>query len=390
MRNAPVTRKNIDEILRFLPKFCLPDSDTTATWPEEMERDVETGVFVMPSPTYPKDVEEFYRLAGKSCWNDYDYDPAEAGEMVQSNEFIASASLAQIKTILTYCVRGECFVQGHWDAMIQQGRIGAILRRVQQLRDSDIKTTLYQRLRSAPTASAVTGSLPILFFGDLFGARVATVGINPSWREYLGKAKEELDGSRRRFQSLRSLGAATRTELTDQQAELALNSMREYFRPGGNAFSWFAGYSRVVEGMGFSYSLGTAAHLDLIQESTHPTWRYLKLADEQQSNALLERDLPFLLWQIDSFPLESIICTSRMVWQELSERLGAVVTAEGDTGKRRWKVAKAERNGRSLAIAGWNIPLANPPGLTREEQRQLGVSITAAIHGVMTADGRCD
>ena len=88
----------------------------------------------MPYPTYPKVVEDFYQLAGMPCWNDHGYAPAEAWEMLRSDESVAAASLAQIKTMLTYSVRGERFGQGHWEDMIQQGRIGAILRRLQQLR----------------------------------------------------------------------------------------------------------------------------------------------------------------------------------------------------------------------------------------------------------------
>ena len=45
-----------------------------------------------------------------------------------------SASLAQIKTMLTFCVRGERFCDGHWGAMVSEGRIGAILHRLSKLR----------------------------------------------------------------------------------------------------------------------------------------------------------------------------------------------------------------------------------------------------------------
>ena len=36
--------------------------------------------------------------------------------------------------MLTFCVRGERFCDGHWGAMVREGRIGAILHRLQQLR----------------------------------------------------------------------------------------------------------------------------------------------------------------------------------------------------------------------------------------------------------------
>jgi hypothetical protein len=39
---------------------------------------------------------------------------------------------------------------------------------------------LYERLRRPPSPATVPGALPVLFFGDLLQAEVATVGLNPS------------------------------------------------------------------------------------------------------------------------------------------------------------------------------------------------------------------
>ena len=64
---------------------------------------------------------------------DTNYTPSEAGELVASDEAVAAASMEQIKTMLTYCVRGERFCIGHWEAMIHEGRIVLILRRLKQL-----------------------------------------------------------------------------------------------------------------------------------------------------------------------------------------------------------------------------------------------------------------
>jgi hypothetical protein len=135
MNEAPISQERIDELLRFLPTLGTPGPDTEATW-QGVEREPGTGQIFMPYPTYPPAIEEFLRLAGQPCWCDYGYDPAVAGELVYSDVAIASASLPQIKTMLTFCVRGERFGDGHWALMVQEGRIAAILRRLQQLRDT--------------------------------------------------------------------------------------------------------------------------------------------------------------------------------------------------------------------------------------------------------------
>jgi len=254
----------------------------------------------------------------------------------------------------------------------------------------DIRSALHQRLRRAPSSATVPGSLPVLFFGDLFSARVATVGINPSWQEYLERDGQELTGTRRRFETLISLGAPSRSALTDEQADRAIQTMRGYFRPGGNVYSWFAGYARVMDGMGVSYVHGTAAHLDLVQESTDPVWGDLRKGDPTQATALLHVDVPFLKWQIARFPLAAIVCTSSTVARALSESLGAVVAKDGTTGKRRWAVATARVAGRVIGLASWDRPLAQAPGLTREEQHALGVTVVKALRraGVASFDAR--
>jgi len=89
----------------------------------------------MPYPIYPEDVEQFYRLAGQPCWSDYDYVPQEAGRMLEDETVIQSATLAEVVTVLTYCVRGERFSNGHWVPMLESGRIVALLKRLRVLRD---------------------------------------------------------------------------------------------------------------------------------------------------------------------------------------------------------------------------------------------------------------
>ena len=79
--------------------------------------------------------------------------------------------------------------------------------------EQPVRERLYARLRRSPSRSTVRGALPVLFFGDIFTARVATVGLNPSDQEYLDSHGTELDGVKRRFETLASLGAGDRASL---------------------------------------------------------------------------------------------------------------------------------------------------------------------------------
>jgi hypothetical protein len=231
---------------------------------------------------------------------------------------------------------------------------------------------LYARLRRSPSPSTVPGSLPVLFFGDLFGAEIASVGLNPSDREYLNKDGVQLTGLDRRFATIDSLRADNRASLSDEQCAEAIQRMRDYFRPGKPVYKWFTALDRVTSGFGASFSAATCAHLDLVQESTRPTWTLLAKSQPQEHEELLKQDLPFLEWQIRSFSLRALICNGRTVGDQLRQKLGVSVTENGKIALIEWWVGHADFDGRRVGFAGWNKPLARATGLGREGERELG------------------
>jgi hypothetical protein len=216
----------------------------------------------------------------------------------------------------------------------------------------------------------VPGTLPVLFFGDLLQAEVATVGLNPSDQEYLDKDGVMLEGAAKRFATLSSLGAPDRAELTDAQCAEAVEWMRDYYEPGKPVYrSWFNGLSRVIEGFGASFHERSATHLDLVQESTSPVWSGLPPGEK---NALLEQDLPFLEWEIRAFPLRAVICTGKTVSDNVRRQLRVAVEEEGTLARIKWWVGRADFDGRGVGFAGWNFPLARPTGLGRDGETMLG------------------
>src|SRR6187455_3262036 len=97
---ATVTREKIDELLRFLPLFDRPPAHGFVEWWGVGERD-EDDLLVTPYERYPSEVFEFYRLAGQDCWRDDRCNPDEANELMADRDLVASATLGQIKTMLT-------------------------------------------------------------------------------------------------------------------------------------------------------------------------------------------------------------------------------------------------------------------------------------------------
>jgi hypothetical protein len=131
MSQHEIPREDIDALLEFLPLFERPGR-TFAKW-GKVERNAD-GSFSLPYPVYDEDVEEFFRRVGQHGWLDYGYKPEEAARMLEDSKFIERASLEQVKTMLTYCVRGERFCDGHRESLLLGGQIVALLRRLKSIR----------------------------------------------------------------------------------------------------------------------------------------------------------------------------------------------------------------------------------------------------------------
>jgi hypothetical protein len=140
------------------------------------------------------------------------------------------------------------------------------------------------------TAKVIRWGCPVPFFGDVGVSKVATLGINPSNREFVDIEGNELDGSWRRFHTLRSLDLSDWSELNAQHLELIMDSCRAYF--SRNPYDgWFRKLDYILSGAGISYykPWANACHLDLVPYATACKWTELNQA--QRSSLLrLGRD----------------------------------------------------------------------------------------------------
>jgi hypothetical protein len=129
---TPPTAAEIERLLAFLPRLSAEGFVPVRRWGGGEK--TEDGGFVMPWPVYDEVVKEFFEAAGQDCWMDFDYVPDQAGQRLLSEDGVRDATLDQLKTMLTYCVRGERFGDGHWAAMIESGHVHRLLERLAELR----------------------------------------------------------------------------------------------------------------------------------------------------------------------------------------------------------------------------------------------------------------
>lgn len=131
MKTNPLpTLQDIEELTAFLPRLYADGFSPVIRWEGEKQKD---DSFTLPYPHYNPLVEEFFRVVS-STWLDYEYNPEQAYQLLRDEDLVKIASLAQIGTMLTFCVRGEHFSDGHWDEMIEKGYIRRILERLNEIK----------------------------------------------------------------------------------------------------------------------------------------------------------------------------------------------------------------------------------------------------------------
>ena len=113
-------------------------------------------------------------------------------------------------------------------------------------------------------------------------ARVATLGLNPSNREFVDCAGNELDGASRRFHTLSSLGLDAWRDVQPRHLALIAESCRCYFAV--NPYdTWFKRLDNLLLDLNVWYysTLFSACHLDLVPFATAEKWTALSRAQRQ-------------------------------------------------------------------------------------------------------------
>lgn len=160
--------------------------------------------------------------------------------------------------------------------MYQQSNIQDVYQQEdRELRMNDQISVLVERLnnRIIESLDIIPWASPVHSFGNLQTSIIATLGLNPSNREFVDISGNELRGANRRFHTLNSLQLKTWDEIKPYHLTEILNSCNEYFYR--NPYdTWFKKLEYIISGTKFSYyfpSFG-ACHLDLIPYATGCKW----------------------------------------------------------------------------------------------------------------------
>lgn len=213
----------------------------------------------------------------------------------------------------------------------------------------------------------ISGSTPVISFGDASQARVATLGINPSAREFLDSAGNWL--SEARLTTLADLGISSLAEATPAEAGRVLEGCAAYF-DRNPYWTWFRPLDRLLaSAVGASYKDGSACHLDLVQWATNPVWGKLS-ADERET--LLTEDLPYLRRQLTHLNIRLVLLNGRTVLDHVTTT-GLVDLTEVGTMTYHANGATTrlyEGNNEGVTYLGWSVNLQSGRGANTDWFRE--------------------
>jgi hypothetical protein len=259
-------------------------------------------------------------------------------------------------------------------------------------------TTLINRLDS----SAISGTdvirwgSPVPAFGDLSSAVVATLGLNPSNREFVDESGDELEGVSRRFHTLKSLGLRSWEEVDSRHLQMIIESCRFYFQ--GNPYdTWFKKLDQVISGTRASYynSTSCACHLDLIPYATARKWTELSL---RQRSCLLASTGDTLGLLLRDSRVRVLILNGRSVVQEFQAISGVALASDvmptwslprqsspdvrGLSYRGMIDSLSGTALGRDILVLGFNHNIQSSFGVTTEVIRAIRGWITRSVEEV--------
>jgi hypothetical protein len=218
--------------------------------------------------------------------------------------------------------------------------------------------------RSPPVlAPVVPGSTPVIAFGDPSRAEVASLGINPSKREFV-EAGAMLAGDERRLATLDSLGADHLASLTDEQVREVVADCARYFQH--NPYRrWFDPLDRLLcDGLGASFYDGSACHLDLVQWATDPVWSEIR--NRTVRELLLDDGVAHLREQLRRENIRLVVLNGRAVLKQVDETGLATLTKVGTLPVGSTTCTLYAGKGESARFLGWSTNLQTSFGVSHE------------------------
>ena len=255
--------------------------------------------------------------------------------------------------------------------------------------------TAFGSLRQQPQnfPAVIEWACPVPFFGHAERARIASVGLNPSDREFRDRSGRPLRGAKRRLETRESLGLRDWSVAGPAECSAVAEACSGYF--DGCPYGWFDALEAIFESAGRgTLHDGGACHIDLAPWATQRTWSRLGPGER---DALLERGAETLAALLSSVQLEVLLLNGKAVVEGFERATGVRLPVEyatewDDRGRRgrRWSLVVDSLGSIELArpvtILGWNwnlqsshITTPTRDSITTSAARAIEQSVTGTL-----------
>ena len=257
-------------------------------------------------------------------------------------------------------------------------------RNCQRRRGGEMKRVVSELVRrlnaeAVEETKVIPWSCPVPSFGDAARSTVATIGINPSNREFVDDGNRELAGRARRFHTLGSLGLKSWAEAEDPHYDEIASSCQRYFET--NPYDrWFKELDFLISGTNFSYysPLFSACHLDVVPFATSCKWGELTPEHRSRLFAISGDTLGRL---VHDSPLQVLILNGSSVVAQFQSVSGTALSSVRQIG---WELPRLKGRGvagyafhgtistlagvklnRTVTVLGFNHNIQSSFGVTR-------------------------
>lgn len=241
--------------------------------------------------------------------------------------------------------------------------------------------------RNLYKAGAIAWALPILAFGNIRESTVATVGINPSNREFMDTLGRELDSTNRRFPTLSSLDLCSWKEARKNDLKLGIEACDNYFQrnPYGAWFNQLDAILNYINASYYSTHNNDACHLDLVPYATDTKWAHINSIDKE---ALLSASSRLIGKTIKHSKIRTLVLNGSSVVRNFEKISNAKFRKRE---MQSWKLARGQSSvsgysfsglvsridgvdlGRSIFVVGFNHNIQSSFGVSNSVRSAIGL-----------------
>lgn len=224
----------------------------------------------------------------------------------------------------------------------------------------------------------VPDSTPVVAFGDVRSATVATLGLNPSRNEFQDRQGNLLSGARQRLETLSSLGISSLVDASDDKVAQVFQSCNSYFA-NQPYWTWFGQLEPMLNAINTSYKTGTACHLDLVQWATNPVWA--RIPSQVVREQLIRADTIFLQQQLQSERIQVLLLNGKSVIQALLQMQNVQLQWLPETlvHKKARTQLVVGKGFQDVAIIGWTVNIQSSFGISTDFRQMLAHKVAELL-----------